>query len=151
MKNLPDDLERLTPLRPVEQRDIASRARRLLPSSWMSQSVEGRALGQPRLRLAIWQLMIAIAIIGLPLALIAEEERQRRTSEYFNSLANYHESRTVAQVGCSRTRCTFIDHRGRIMTSAEVRASAWHERLAAKFRQVADHPGLPVETDPPPE
>jgi hypothetical protein len=116
----------------------------------MSQSDEGRAMGWPRVRFTTWQLMIAIAIIGLPLGMIAEEERQRRASEDFNSLANYHESRTVAEVGCSRTRCTFSDHRGRIMTSAEVRASDWHKQLAEKYRQAAAHPRLPVEPDPPP-
>ena len=103
----------------------------------------------PRVRVTIWRLMIAIAILALPLALIAEEERQRRASEYFNSLASWHESRTVAEVCCSRTRCTFTDLRGRVMASDEVRSSHWHQRLAGKYRQGARYPRLPVEPDPP--
>jgi hypothetical protein len=104
-----------------------------------------------RVRFTIWRLMIAIAIIGLPLGLIAEEEevRQRRLSESYRSLAAYHESRTVASIACSRTRCTFTDHRGRIMRSDEVRASDWHRRLAEKYRHAAARPWLPVEPDPP--
>jgi hypothetical protein len=150
MKDLLDDLARLTPLSPVDQRDIPPGACRVELAPWMSQSVEGGAMGRTRVRFAIWQLMIAISIIGLPLARIAEQERQRKASEYFNLLANYHESRTVASVACSPTRrCEFIDHRGRIMTSAEVRASRWHEQLAAKYRQAVAHPGLSVEPDPP--
>ena len=106
---------------------------------------------RPGVRFTIRQLMIAIAIVGLWLVPIVEEERYRRASDFFKSVATYHESRTVAATACSRTmRCGFRDPRGEIMTSAEVRAIAWHKQLAEKYSHAAAHPWLPVESDLPP-
>ena len=96
------------------------------------------------------RLLIALAILGTVLYPIIAEERQRRAEKELLSLADYHASRVWSAVACSRTsRCTFIDRNGRVMTSAEVRASAWHQKLAAKYREAALRPWLPVEPDPP--
>jgi hypothetical protein len=103
----------------------------------------------PGVRFTIRQQMITIAIVGLPLGLFIVEERQRRTSEFLMSLATYHKSKTVAAIGCSRTRCTFTDQSGKVLTSAEVNASGWHEQLAQKYRYAAVRPWMPVEPDPP--
>ncbi len=97
------------------------------------------------------RLLIAMAILGIGLYPIIAEERQRRAEKELLSLADYHASMVVSAVACSRTsRCTFIDRSGRVMTSAEVRASAWHQKLAAKYGEAALRPWLPIEPDPPP-
>jgi hypothetical protein len=100
-------------------------------------------------RFTIRQLTIAIAIVALPLGPIVVEERRRRASELYSSLADNHDSKTAATFACSRMRCTITDQTGRVLTSDEVNASGWHKQLALKYREAAAHPSLPVEPDLP--
>ncbi len=103
-----------------------------------------------RVVLRIGRLMIAIAIVALALGPIASEQRQRRASEFFASIARYHESCTVAAYACSRTtRCIITNRSGCVMTNAEVNASERHRRLAEKYWNLAANPQVRWEPDPP--
>jgi hypothetical protein len=65
-----------------------------------------------RVRLTI-RLLIASTILGLWLYPIIAEERERRAEEVLRSLANYHASKMVGWIACSRyTRCMYVDRSG---------------------------------------
>ena len=67
----------------------------------------------------------------------------------FRALATHHRSRTTWSLSATDPGCISVDHNGKGMTGADVKASPWHEEVSEIYERAAARPWLPVEPIPP--
>lgn len=102
-------------------------------------------------RFTIRTIMVAVALIAVPLGMCAE-----RTSRFIR-LADWNDVRAgdlQVHNECCGSFALYIDAKnGRILEPAEGRRREilweWHRDIAEKYRAAARYPWLPVEPDPP--
>jgi hypothetical protein len=111
----------------------------------------------PRVRLTVWRLLIAAAVVEAA----AGAEALRRRAEGFRERARYHASEGGVFLGQARlwdlaasAGCTDIPAGASPETYAEGarrcrRRAAYEAGLSRKYGRAAARPWLPVATDPP--
>ena len=89
-----------------------------------------------RPRITVRRLMIAVAVAGVGLGLIARRERFRR-------VADHHHRKVMDGID---TSCNWYSS-----TAADDDAIRldWHESMMLRYNFAADHPWLPLGVDPP--
>jgi hypothetical protein len=97
-----------------------------------------------RLRIAIWPLMVAIALAAVLTGIVIELKRR---SEFYQTRAADH----IRRINTDNSQA----FSGSLLEAAEIsdrrrRQNSWHWAMAKKWRQAAARPWLPVEPDPTP-
>ena len=103
---------------------------------------------RPRLRSTVRRMMLAVAITGAVLGLLAERRsRFLRLAEHYRARAGtWVLDRPILESTPRYSPFSFIDPDGR---DVPIPRSRWHRQLAATYRAAAARPWLPVEPDPP--
>ena len=90
----------------------------------------------PRVRFTVRRMMVAVAVVAVPLGAITELKRRR---DRFQWLGSYHAGKTGMQyINSFSPRPRFSTPRG-----------YWHYELSRKYMIAAERPWLPVDPDPP--
>jgi hypothetical protein len=105
-----------------------------------------------RTRFRLRTLMIAVAVVSIPLAVWATIEARRVR---FLRAAAYHKSQIICiiaySVGDGTGRGVFHSTpQGEIVSDARVAYDLWRVQLWMKYEKAAEHPWMPVAPDPPP-
>ncbi len=122
----------------------------------------------PRVRLTVWRMMVATAVIAIVLATWVEEERMRRRRVFYTTQAA---SVALLEANCKANQdriaymLSCVEQQRPTEKSAEVRETMirslrsdlsgmtaevkYCARMRRKWEHAAAYPWLPVEPDPP--
>ena len=111
------------------------------------------SLGKRLLHFRLRTLMIAVAVVALPLATWARIEARR---EQFRRASAYHRDQVVGAItvaigppGSYGVAAWSTKFRCRL-SQAQVDLDMWHLGLSKKYEEAAERPWLPVAADPDP-
>ena len=105
----------------------------------------------PRFRFTVRGMMVAVAVVAVPLASMAVIERRRAA---FERAASYHDGQIIGKILPNHPPPSYRFSTVRFdtlqpLSDREIRRNHWHGDLYIKYVLAARRPWLPVAPDPP--
>jgi len=97
---------------------------------------------RPRVRIRVWWLMVAVAVVALATRGCIWAELMERRATYYRDLAGLN--------GALARRCRGIAEAAGRPTSRAGRLADYYESLEQKYARAATHPWIDPPPDPPP-